>query len=190
MLRLTSILWPFQWFYTEELKEMNRLLCWDLHLENSVEVIEWLCEGHTDWWRTCRKLDVQYSRLEQTLEVPCNHELQVIGQVSPNWPLDTRDKGLIEVADDFDKKSGLIIPRTLVKVEDWQVMVTLSNFNDHPISVEEGTIVGALAPVEYVRRISSQIAATRQKKQVDDLPEYLRPLMDTEQLTEDQVSFF
>ena len=50
--------------------------------------------------------------------------------------------------------------------------------------------MGALAPVEYVRRISSQIAATRQKKQVDDLPEYLRPLMDTEQLTEDQVSFF
>ena len=74
------------------------------------------------------------------------------------------------------------------KKKDWQVMVTLSNFNGHPISVEEDTIVGALAPVEYVRRISSQIAATRQKKQVDDLPEYLRPLIDTEQLTEDQVS--
>ena len=59
-----------------------------------------------------------YVRLEQTVEVPCNHELQVIGRVSPNWPLDTCDKGLIEVADDFDKKSGLIIPRTLVKVED------------------------------------------------------------------------
>ena len=128
-----------------------------------------------------------YVRIEQTVEVPCNHEIQVIGRVSPNWPLDTCDKGLIEVADDFDKKSGLIIPRTLVKVEDWQVMVTLSNFNDHTISVEEGTIVGALAPVEYVRRISSQIAATRQKKQVDDLPEYLRPLIDTEQLTEDQI---
>ena len=134
--------------------------------------------------------EASYVRIEQTVEVPCNHELQVIGRVSPNWPLDTRDKGLIEVADDFDKKSGLIIPRTLVEVEYWQVMVTLSNFNDHPISVEEGTIVGALAPVEYVGRISSQIAATRQRKQVDDLPEYLRPLIDTEQLTEDQVIFF
>ena len=83
------------------------------------------CSGKKSGEASC------YVRLEQTLEVPCNHELQVIGRVSPNWPLDTRDKGLIEVADDFDKKSGLIIPRTLVKVEDWQVMVTLSNFNDH-----------------------------------------------------------
>ena len=40
-------------------------------------------------------------RLEQVVEVPGNHEVQVVGRVSPNWPLATCDRGLVEAARDF-----------------------------------------------------------------------------------------
>ena len=42
-----------------------------------------------------------FVRLEQVVEVPGNHEVQVVGRVSPNWPLATRDRGLVEAARDF-----------------------------------------------------------------------------------------
>ena len=42
-----------------------------------------------------------YVRLEPVVEVPVNHEVQVVGRVSPNWPLATCDRGLVEAARDF-----------------------------------------------------------------------------------------
>ena len=42
-----------------------------------------------------------FVRLEQVVEVPGNHEVQVVGRVSPNWPLATCDRGLVEAARDF-----------------------------------------------------------------------------------------
>ena len=42
-----------------------------------------------------------YVRLEQVVEVPGNHEVQVVGRVSPNWPLATCDRALVEAARDF-----------------------------------------------------------------------------------------
>ena len=42
-----------------------------------------------------------FVRLEQVVEVPGNHEVQVVGRVSQSWPLATCDRGLVEAARDF-----------------------------------------------------------------------------------------
>ena len=131
--------------------------------------------------------DGHYVRLEQAIEIPGNHEVQVPARVSPNWTPNIYDRGLLERADDFCSRTGLVVPRTLVTVVDGQVLATLANFHDYPVSVEEGTIVGTLAPVESVRCISAHPVAARRPRSVEHLPEHLKPLIEQEQLTERQA---
>ena len=128
-----------------------------------------------------------YVRLEHAVEVPSNHEVQVVGRVSPNWPLKACDKGLLEAVSDLGYRTSLLVPKALVLVKDWQVLVTLSNFNDFPVNVDEGVIVATLAPVEFVRHISSQEVSTPDGRSVSDLPEHLRRLVDVEHLTDEQT---
>ena len=130
--------------------------------------------------------DSHYVRLELPAEVLANYEVQVLGRVGPNWPSGTQDRGLLEVAVDFVDQTRLIVPKTLVTVKDQQIIVTLSNFNDHTVSVEQGTIVGTLSPVENVRQISAHPMISWEQNPIEELPEHLKPLINIEQLMEEQ----
>ena len=54
--------------------------------------------------------DSCYVRIKESVQIPGNHEVQVMSRVSPNWPLATCRRGLIEVADDFEleHRKGLL----------------------------------------------------------------------------------
>ena len=127
-------------------------------------------------------------RIKEAVTIPGNHEMQVLGWVSPNWELTRCDSGMIELDESFVKKTGILVPRTVVRVANGHVLVTLTNFGDDEIQVERGMLIGTVAPVEFVGCVSTAEVGLWERKSLSDVPEHLRQLIEADRLTEEQTA--
>ena len=98
--------------------------------------------------------------------------------------------GLIEPKTTLTDNTGLLVTKSLVRVEHNTVPIRVANFGPDPIKVNKGSTVATLEPVkeickfENLNQLTKIIGSVTKMEDgcLPELPEYLKPLI--EQLSE------
>ena len=127
----------------------------------------------------------------ETIFVPAKHEMIINGTVKSNHWVSNFNIGLIEPKNRLTDNTGLLVAKSLVRVEHNTVPIRVANFGLDPIKVNKGSTVALLEPVKEICRFEPEpqpfdkIVGSVSKIEdgcLPELPEYLKPLI--EQSTE------
>ena len=127
----------------------------------------------------------------ETIFVPAKHEMIINGTVKSNHWVSNFNIGLIEPKNRLTDNTGLLVAKSLVRVEHNTVPIRIANFGLDPIKVNKGSTVALLEPVKEICKFEPEpqpfdkIIGSVSKIEdgcLPELPEYLKPLV--EQSTE------
>ena len=115
--------------------------------------------------------------MEDTIVVPLDHAVWIRGKVhQTRWSPQIR-YGIVELVASFSRKTGLLVDRALVNVEE-PGMLTL-NTQEEPQRIEAGTPVALLQPVNEVEPARQlEMKAEGPEAPGKELPEHLKPLLE------------
>ena len=124
----------------------------------------------------------------ETIFVPAKHEMITNGTLKSNHWISNFNIGFIEPKNRLTDNTGLLVAKSLLRVEHNTVPIRVANFGLDPIKVNKGSIVALLESVKETCKFEPEphpfdkIIGSVSKTKDDCLTEYLKPLI--EQLTE------
>ena len=121
----------------------------------------------------------------ETIFVPPNHEMVINGTVKSKHWVSNFNVGLIEPKVTLTDKTGLLVAKSLVRVEHNTVPIRVANFGPDPIKVNKGSTVAMIEPVKEICKFEPEFQSldktvgivSKIEGCLPDLPEYLKPLI-------------
>ncbi|CAG2250324.1 unnamed protein product [Mytilus edulis] len=140
--------------------------------------------------KSCYKVAIQ-----ETVDVPPNSEMIVSGE--SDEPIFRGLAGLIEPNEKFMEKNGLLVARSIVHPEMYNIPLRIINLNKEPCTLYKGTIIATCNKVdeediqtsEFVNSVAGGQAIVNKGRQ---LPDYLHEVFESSQanLDKDQKEKF
>ena len=135
----------------------------------------------------------------ETIFVPGKHEMIINGTVKSNHWVSNFNIDLIEPKNGLTDNTGLLVAKSLVRVEHNTVPIRVANFGLYPIKVNKGTTVALLEPVKEICKFEPEpqpfdkIIGSVSKIEdgcLPESPEYLKPLIEqsSEKLSEPELT--
>ena len=123
----------------------------------------------------------------KTIFVPPKHKIIINGTVKSNHWVSNFNIGLIEPKNRQTDNTGLLVSKSLMRVEHNTIPIRVANFGLDPIKVNKGTKVALLEPVKEICKFEPEpqpfdkIIGSVSKIEdgcLPELPEYLKPLIE------------
>ena len=97
-----------------------------------------------------KKGSKRYARIQarETIFVPAKHKMIINGTVKSNHWVSNFNIGLIEPKNRLTDNTGLLVAKSLVRVEHNTVPIRVANFGLDPIKVNKGSTVALLEPIK------------------------------------------
>ncbi|CAG2223534.1 unnamed protein product [Mytilus edulis] len=152
------------------------------------EIIQ--CYHYASSAKTCYRVAMQ-----ETVDVPPNSEMIVSGE--SDEPIFRGLAGLIEPNEKFMEKNGLLVARSIVHPEMYNIPLRIINLNKEPCTLYKGTIIATCNKVdeediqtsEFVNSVAGSQTIVNKGRQ---LPDYLHDVFESNQanLDKDQKETF
>ncbi|CAG2197901.1 unnamed protein product [Mytilus edulis] len=152
------------------------------------EIIQ--CYHYASSAKSCYRVAIQ-----ETVDVPPNSEMIVSGE--SDEPIFRGLAGLIEPNEKFVEKNGLLVARSIVHPEMYNIPLRIINMNKEPCTLYKGTIIATCNKVdeediqtsEFVNSVAGGQAIVNKGRQ---LPDYLHEVFESNQanLDKDQKEKF
>ncbi|CAC5386056.1 unnamed protein product [Mytilus coruscus] len=146
------------------------------------EIIQ--CFHYASSAKSCYRVAIQ-----ETVNVPPNSEMIVSGE--SNEPIFRGLAGLIEPNVKFMEKNGLLVARSIVHPEMYNIPLRIININNEPCTLYKGTIIATCNKVneediqtsEFVKNVAGGQATINKGRQ---LPDYLHEVFASSQVNLDK----
>ena len=126
-------------------------------------------------------------QVRETIFVPPKYEMVIKGTAKSNHWVSNFNIGLIEPKNRLTDNTGLLVAKSLVRVEHNTVPIRVANFGLDPMKVNKGNKVALLEPVKEICKFEPEpqpfdkIIGSMSKIEdscLPELPEYLKPLIE------------
>ncbi|CAC5382458.1 unnamed protein product [Mytilus coruscus] len=126
--------------------------------------------------------------IQETVNVPPNSEMIVSGE--SNEPIFRGLAGLIEPNEKLMEKNGLLVARSIVHPEMYNIPLRIININNEPCTLYKGTIIATCNKVneediqtsEFVNKTGGQATINKGRR----LPDYLHEVFESSQVNLDK----
>ncbi|CAC5413344.1 unnamed protein product [Mytilus coruscus] len=146
------------------------------------EIIQ--CFHYASSAKSCYRVAIQ-----ETVNVPPNSEMIVSGE--SNEPIFRGLAGLIEPNEKFMEKNGLLVARSIVHPEMYNIPLRIININNEPCTLYKGTIIATCNKIneediqtsDFVNNVACGQATINKGRQ---LPDYLHEVFESSQVNLDK----
>ncbi|CAC5386872.1 unnamed protein product [Mytilus coruscus] len=146
------------------------------------EIIQ--CFHYASSAKSCYRVAIQ-----ETVNVPPNSEMIVSGE--SNEPIFRGLAGLIEPNEKFMEKNGLLVARSIVHPEMYNIPLRIINMNNEPCTLYKGTIIATCNKIneediqtfEFVNNVAGGQATINKGRQ---LPDYLHEVFESSEVNLDK----
>ena len=116
---------------------------------------------------------------QKRVRVPASSEVVIEGQLSDHLWCDSHTEAALEPHGSFLDRTGLMMPRALVKVHKDKVLCTITNFGAADVHIPKGTPLACIMPIENIVCGVTEDQSGPIKSGSGKVPEYLHNMVNT-----------